>query len=202
MRVIGGTARGRRLRAPRTAAVRPTADRVREAIFDVLGALDAVEGAAVCDLFAGSGALGIEALSRGAASVVFVESDRLALETLRGNLETTGFATEPGVRVVRGDALAYLAARPAPVDLLFADPPYAFDEWDRLLGLVRAGLVVAEHRRPLELPEQLVVHRTYHYGTTIVTVARAREGTSASSASSASGDERRGAPGGEPEDDA
>lgn len=187
------------MRAPRTTAVRPTADRVREAIFDVLGALDAVEGAAVCDLFAGSGALGIEALSRGAASVVFVESDRVALETLRANLESTGFAGAAGVRVVRGDALAFLAGNPASADLLLADPPYAFEEWGRLLGLVRSGLVVAEHRRPLELPDHLVAHRTYRYGTTIVTVARARAGTSASPAS---GGERREAPDGEPEDDA
>ena len=197
--MIGGTARGRRLRAPRTDAVRPTADRVREAIFDVLGALDAVEGAAVCDLFAGSGALGIEALSRGAASAVFVESDRAALETLRANLESTGFAGTPGVRVVRGDALAYLAANPEPADLFLADPPYAFDDWGRLLGRVRTGLVVAEHRHPLELPDHVVVHRTYRYGTTIVTVARARAGTSAPPASA---QRRRDVPDGEPEDDA
>ena len=197
--MIGGTARGRRLRAPRSAAVRPTADRVREAIFDVLGALDAVEGAAVCDLFAGSGALGIEALSRGAASAVFVEADRLALETLRANLESTGFAGAPGAKLMRGDALAYLAGNPAPADLVLADPPYAFEDWGRLLGLVRVGLVVAEHRHPLELPDHLVVHRTYRYGTTIVTVARARAGTSASPTSAG---RRHDVPGGEPEDDA
>jgi len=176
VRVIGGTARGRRLRAPRTDTVRPTADRVREAIFDIVGALGDLEEASVCDLFAGSGALGIEALSRGASRAVFVESGRLALEALQANLELTGFARHAGVQVVRRDALAFLAGGPGPFDLLLADPPYAFDDWDRLLGLARAGIVVAEHRRPLELPPNLVGHRSYRYGSTLVTVARARRG--------------------------
>jgi len=69
-----------------------------------------------------------------------------------------------------------LAGGPGPFDLLLADPPYAFDDWDRLLGLARAGIVVAEHRRPLELPPNLVGHRSYRYGSTLVTVARARRG--------------------------
>lgn len=174
VRVIGGMARGRPLRAPRTAAVRPTADRVREAIFDVLGSLGAVEGAVGCDLFAGSGALGIEALSRGAASMVFVETDPVALAALRANLEGTGFADRQGVRVVRQDARGFLAREPGPYDLVLADPPYAFSAWPALLEAVRAEVVVAEHRDPIELPRQLELHRSYRYGGTIVTVARAR----------------------------
>ncbi|MDA8282027.1 MAG: RsmD family RNA methyltransferase [Actinomycetota bacterium] len=174
MRVIGGTARGRPLRAPRTAAVRPTSDRVREAIFDVLGSLGAVEGAAVCDLFAGSGALGIEALSRGAASVTFVESAPAAVAALQANLTSTGFAGRAEVRVVRRDARTFLATIPTAYDLVLADPPYAFTAWAELLAPVRAGVVVAEHRDPILLPDHLVEHRVYRYGSTIVTVARVR----------------------------
>jgi 16S rRNA (guanine966-N2)-methyltransferase len=149
---------------------------VREAIFDVLGSLGAIEGARVCDLFAGSGALGIEALSRGASAVVFVESDRVALKTLQANIASAGFGDHRGVRLVRQDAFAFLASEPEGFEVLLADPPYAFEEWQRLLGFVERGLVVAEHRRPLELPPHLVEHRSYRYGTTLVTVARAQGG--------------------------
>lgn len=189
MRVIGGTARGRPLRAPRTTAVRPTSDRVREAIFDVLGSLGAVEGATVCDLFAGSGALGIEALSRGAASVTFVESAPVAVSALQANLAATGFAGRPGVRVVRGDARTFLAGSPVVFDLVLADPPYAFGEWTALLAPVRAGVVVAEHRDPIVLPDHLVEHRVYRYGSTLVTVARVRREVPARSTCEASGGE-------------
>src|SRR5271168_1492658 len=109
MRVIGGTARRRQLRAPDLPELRPTSDRVREAIFDILASLEAVEGATVLDLFAGSGALGIEALSRGAASVCFVEADRRAVAAIRANLDSTGLADAAPVRVVRAEALELLA---------------------------------------------------------------------------------------------
>lgn len=173
VRVIGGTARGRRLRPPRSGAVRPTTDRVREAIFDILGALGVVEGAAVCDLFAGSGALGIEALSRGAESVTFVESDREVVEDLRSNLTLTGFDVHGGTRVVRGDAAGFLAGSARHFDIVLADPPYRFDGWVDLLGLVRTDIAVLESRQAVELPEQLELYREYRYGTTLVTVARA-----------------------------
>src|SRR5580704_10661036 len=91
VRVIGGTARGRGLKAPLSPSVRPTSERVREAIFDALGAIGAVDGAVVLDLFAGSGALGIEALSRGAIAATFVDHDRRVLETIEKNLTGTGF---------------------------------------------------------------------------------------------------------------
>ncbi len=175
MRVIGGTAKGRPLRAPRTSVVRPTADRVREAIFDVLGSLGAVEGARVCDLFAGSGALGIEALSRGAEAVTFVETDPVALAALKANLVATGFAGRPGARVVRREARAFLAGSTGRFDVVLADPPYAYRGWDDLLAHVRTRVLVAEHRDPLVLPAHLEEHRKYRYGDTIVTVARARQ---------------------------
>ena len=120
MRVIAGQWRGRPLVAPKDGSTRPTADRVREALFSMLASrVGTFEGLAVADLFAGSGALGIEALSRGAASCLFVEQDRAALDALRANLEKLG---------VRGDVRAgsVLALPPAPqsLDLILMDPPY------------------------------------------------------------------------------
>ncbi len=121
MRVIAGRHGGRRLQAPAGEATRPTSDRVREALFSILGAR--VEGAHVLDLFAGSGALGIEALSRGAAAATFVDAAPDAVRVLRGNLAALGEEAE----VVHGDALRWLRAAPRRArqyDLVFLDPPY------------------------------------------------------------------------------
>jgi 16S rRNA (guanine(966)-N(2))-methyltransferase RsmD len=144
MRIIGGHDRGRRLRAPRGLATRPTADRVRVSLFDVLG--PAVADARVLDLFAGTGAVGIEALSRGAARVVFVEKDRAALGALRANLAALG-ASRAAARVMAGDVLRVLAdlpAQEAPFDLVFLDPPYATS----LAGRALAALAAARVCRP------------------------------------------------------
>jgi 16S rRNA (guanine966-N2)-methyltransferase len=121
LRVVAGTAGGRRLVAP--ASVRPTTDRVREALFASLG--DHVVDARVLDLYAGSGALGIEALSRGAAAAVFVDADRAAIDACRANLATTGLAER--AQVHPGSVATLLGAGPptAPFDLVVADPPYA-----------------------------------------------------------------------------
>ncbi|MCU1491008.1 MAG: putative ribosomal methyltransferase [Acidimicrobiaceae bacterium] len=148
---------------------------MREAIFDVLTHLEAIEGADVLDCFAGSGALGIEALSRGARSVTFVELDRKVTADIEANLAATGFGTGAGAKVVRSDALAFLAGSRHRYDLALVDPPYAFDEWPRLLSALRSEVVVLESDRSLELPEPLVRHREYRYGTTLVTVAMAPE---------------------------
>ena len=121
MRVIAGELGGRRLRTARGAATRPTAERVREALFSMLGPL---EGAAVLDLFAGSGALGIEALSRGAAHATFVECSAPALAALRANLAALELDAERA-RVSAGDALAALRSDDDKYDLVFLDPPYA-----------------------------------------------------------------------------
>src|SRR5512136_2612918 len=119
MRVIAGTARGRKLLCPPGRAVRPTPDRVREALFSILG--EAVPGARVADLFAGTGALGLEALSRGAASALFVEKDRRTAELLRRNLQECGFSGR--AEVVAGDSVTLLArGLPGGADLLFLDP--------------------------------------------------------------------------------
>ena len=120
VRIIGGTWRGRKLRFPASAAIRPTPDRVRETLFNWLGAR--TPGARALDLFAGSGALGLEALSRGAAHVTFVEHDEAAVRELRARLAAW---QADDARVVRADALRYLAGEARPFDLVFLDPPFA-----------------------------------------------------------------------------
>jgi 16S rRNA (guanine966-N2)-methyltransferase len=172
MRVIGGTARGRRLRAPSSDAVRPTSDRAREAIFNALGALGAVDGARVLDLFCGSGALGIEALSRGAAAVTFVDADRLALASVTANLEAVGFgARHDAVRIVRSDALGYLVSGPT-FDLALVDPPYQFDRWSEVLERLDAETVVIESDRPIDVGARWRLHRSYRYGSTLVHIVQ------------------------------
>src|SRR5204863_1751944 len=125
-----GSAGGRRLRAPKGITTRPTSDRVREAIFNSLDSMGAVDGASVADLFAGSGALGIEALSRGAASAVFVDDDREAAAAIRDNLATTEMAG-PAAAVVQSDVLRW-SATASSFDLVLIDPPYTFDRWTEL----------------------------------------------------------------------
>jgi 16S rRNA (guanine966-N2)-methyltransferase len=172
VRVVAGIARGRRLVAPKGETTRPTSDFVREAVFNSLaGHLD-LEDATVLDLFAGTGALGIEALSRGAAHATFVESDRAALASLRANLATTGFETQATVRV--GDTTRIALA---PVDLAFVDPPYAFTGWPALLPRIDAGLVVIESDREIDVPEGWRVLRCKKYGTTVVALTSPRSTT-------------------------
>lgn len=169
MRVVAGRYGGRRLVAPRGDLTRPTADRVREALFSALGPLDE---ARVLDLYAGSGALGIEALSRGAARVVFVERDRRALDVLRRNL--AALDVPPAEADVRpGDARAALRtarARGEDYDLVFLDPPYRLapalgpELLRGLTGLLAPGArVVAEmdRRSPLELDLPCTLDRRY-----------------------------------------
>jgi 16S rRNA (guanine966-N2)-methyltransferase len=131
-RIVGGTAKGRRLRVP-ARGTRPTSDRAREALFSSLSGLLDIDGARVLDLFAGTGAVGLEALSRGAAWVDFVESDRTACEILRHNIESVGIDR---AEIHRRPAAAYLVGAGAdePFDLVFADPPYAFG--DEPLGVL------------------------------------------------------------------
>ena len=175
MRVIAGTARQRRLRAPDLPDLRPTSDRVREAIFDILASLGAVEGASVLDAYAGSGALGIEALSRGAASVCFVELDRRAVAAIRANLDSTGFGDSPAVRLVRADVAEFLAREAGTrYDLALVDPPYSFDGWPSLLDSLDCDLAVLETGTPVVPGENFLVRREYRYGGTLVTLVEAR----------------------------
>jgi 16S rRNA (guanine966-N2)-methyltransferase len=174
MRVIAGRYRGRRLQAPPGDATRPTSDRVREALFSVLG--DRVDGARVLDLFAGSGALGIEALSRGAAEATFVDSAPAAIRALRANLEALGAQAE----VRRADARRFLGGASAAArqyDLVFLDPPYRLagrlgSELTAALPAVLApgAAVVAEsdRRAPLELGLPILDER--RYGDTLIRI--------------------------------
>jgi 16S rRNA (guanine966-N2)-methyltransferase len=165
MRVIAGKLRRRTLEAPAGMATRPTSDRLRETVFNVLA--PRIEGAGFLDLYAGSGAVGIEAVSRGAQNVVMVERAAPALKILRGNLEKLGLRAE--VRVEAVSVTAFLKkVRPESgglvFDIVFLDPPYdAQDEYALALGLVggdasrllaKGAVVIAEHRRKQKLPDQ------------------------------------------------
>jgi 16S rRNA (guanine966-N2)-methyltransferase len=157
---------------PAVPGLRPTSERVREAIFDILESRGLVEGATVVDLFAGSGALGIEALSRGAESVTLVDCDRRAVSVINENLKVTGL-DGPAVRTVRADALSWAASHGhEPVDLVLADPPYEFHDWPALFDeLEGAATVLLEHRKEVEVGGGFDVLRRYRYGGTLVTLA-------------------------------
>jgi 16S rRNA (guanine966-N2)-methyltransferase len=180
-RLIAGLAGGRRLKVPAT-GVRPTGDRAREGLFNSLGSLLDLEGARVLDLYAGSGALGLEALSRGAAEVVFVESGPRVLPVLRGNLAAVGL---PGGRVVAGSVPTVVAGpAPARFDLVLADPPYATGV-EEVRGVLRAlveagwladGAVVVVERssreEPWEWPTPLAALRDRRYGEALLRYGR------------------------------
>jgi 16S rRNA (guanine966-N2)-methyltransferase len=155
MRVVGGRMRGRTLAAPKSQAIRPTADRLRESLFNVLAHAygDPVEGARVLDLFAGTGALGIEAMSRGAAFALFVDDGAEARALLRGNVETLGLGGS--TRIFRRDATRLGPAHPVePFSVAFLDPPYGKELAERALASALEGawltddaLVVVEEAR-------------------------------------------------------
>ncbi len=180
MRVIGGEFRGRKLLAPARGHIRPTSDRVREAIFDVLGPEWNYQK--VLDLFAGTGALGIEAISRGAQEAVFVEQGRRALKILRGNLEALGLTSRARIlpmAVKKG--IKVLADRDEAFDLVFMDPPYGKGLVGATLQQIEKGgilspfgVVVAEHS-PTEiipLPMGLEQYLEKRYGDTIISLFR------------------------------
>ena len=174
MRIIAGRWKGHGLQTVKGRDVRPTTDRVREAWMSALGP-DVVD-ARVVDLFAGSGALGLEALSRGAASVVLVERARGALTAIRANIERLG--AEDEVRVVSDDVFRYLGRVDEPFDLAFADPPYGTGDAPRLVEAFTAAPFARElwlehpFREDLPLPEHA---KTRRYGDTALTVLPAAE---------------------------
>ena len=172
MRVVSGTAGGRGLVAPRGRDTRPTSDRVRQATFDALASLGAIEGAAMLDLFAGSGAMGIEALSRGAATATFVDTSAAAAAAIGANLATTGLTAQG--RIERADATRFLSTSTSGWDLAVLDPPYATgdDGWARLLSSLVAEVVVAESDREIEPGPGRRVLRVGRYGSTVVTLTR------------------------------
>jgi 16S rRNA (guanine966-N2)-methyltransferase len=170
MRIVGGNFGGRRLIVPKDSRVRPTADRVREAWMSILA--DELAGARVLDLFAGSGALGLEALSRGAASATFVELNAPSLQALRQNI--AALAVDDVVTVHRGDALRYVERLTGgEFDLALADPPYTTDQAVRLVALFRhkpfARILSVEHRSDQELDGD----HTRRYGDTAITFCHA-----------------------------
>jgi 16S rRNA (guanine966-N2)-methyltransferase len=178
-RIVAGAAGGRRLAVP-PKGTRPTSERVREALFSAVEAAMDLDGARVLDLYAGSGALGLEALSRGAAVATFVESDRLAISVLEKNIAAVGL---PGAEVRRGTVGSVLATTPpVPYDLVLADPPYRIDarEVDALLaaltGWTAPGALIilerAQRSAPPEWPEPLRPMKVRRYGDTELHFAR------------------------------
>jgi 16S rRNA (guanine966-N2)-methyltransferase len=181
MRITGGTLRSRALKAPKGAATRPTSDRVREALFGILTSAGAIEGAQVLDLYAGTGALALEALSRGAAAALLVESAREALGALRANVEALGL--EDRARVVAGDVAQAMRrlGEAGPFDLVFADPPWALvdagpplavlSDLARRGGIAAEGRVVLEHSARTAPPDidGLVRLDARRYGDTALT---------------------------------
>lgn len=177
MRVITGTARGRRLEALPGEEVRPTADRVKEAMFSILHFQ--LEGRRVLDLFAGSGQLGIEALSRGAAEAVFVDASRKSIEVVRRNLDHTGLMER--AKVVNSDFSAFLQRPCGRFDIALLDPPFSTGLLQRALPMVasvmnRGGVIVCEYPMGEELPNQAGVFqlaKTYQHGKIMLGVYRA-----------------------------
>ena len=175
MRVITGSARGRKLKELAGMDTRPTTDRVKEAIFSILQ-FD-LEGRRALDLFAGTGQLGIEALSRGAASAVFVEQRREAAALIRDNLTLTGLAGS--ARVVGGDAFAFLQSAKETFDIILIDPPFAAGLWENALNSISRfdilsdhGIIVCESPAQQEmpsLPPPYFLHRTCRYGQVKIT---------------------------------
>lgn len=179
MRVITGTARGRRLLTLEGQDVRPTAERVKEAVFSILQFQ--IEGRRFLDLFAGSGQMGIEALSRSAAQAVFVDSRRESVEIIRKNLNAAGL--EQNARVLNMDAKSFLLQKNEPFDLAFLDPPYQTGLLQEVLPKVAAimrkgGAILCEHPSDETMPEEaggFVRDRQYRYGKVMVTVYRHKE---------------------------
>ena len=178
MRVITGTARGMTLKAPKGMQTRPTMDQVKEALFSAIQF--EVEGARVLDLFAGSGQLGIEALSRGAKEAVFVDARREAIAVVRGNLEKTRLLSQ--ARLVCADYLAFLSGCRETFDLIFLDPPYAEIFLENALNriseidiLQERGIIICERPIEKQLSAQipgLYQAKNYRYGKTAITLYR------------------------------
>lgn len=181
MRVIAGKAGGHRLVAPTGRTTRPTSDRAKEALFSILGSAGILETDSVLDLFAGSGALGIEALSRGVAHATFIEKSRQAIESIRKNLQKTGFTQQSTVMCQDIlTAIDFLTRQKASFGLILIDPPYASDLYDKVIVasaplLRKTGVLVAETSSRVRLPDStggLEQFETRVYGDTSVVFYR------------------------------
>lgn len=179
MRVITGTARGRVLETLPGEDVRPTTDRVKEAMFSIVQF--ELEGRKVLDLFAGSGQLGIEALSRGAAYATFVDSSRDSINCVKNNLNKTGLKTNTSV--VQSDSLTFIRTAKETFDIAFLDPPYSKGLLQAALPLTAqrmsdGGVIICEHPKGEEMPVEagdFRLYREYKYGKTALTVYRKKE---------------------------
>lgn len=181
MRVITGQLRGRTLHVPRTAAFRPTTDRVKESLFSILVNVIDWESSSVCDLFAGSGNLGIEALSRGAQRCCFVEQSRGSLAILQRNI--TDFGISERAHIVAGGVESFLRTTTERYALILADPPYRYEKTQELLDgiasiLEPGGIAVFEHEGSLPTADTSLLHAfdRRDYGTTAVTFFRTSHG--------------------------
>ena len=179
MRIIAGSARGRRLKCPRGLGTRPTPDRVRESVFSILG--DRVPGSRVLDLFAGTGAMGLEAVSRGAREAVFVEKDLAARQALEANIRGCGFSEKTVIMPTSVQRYFLKDGLGGGFDIVFADPPYGSEEGTlTLMALSKhvkslpEGLVVLEHAPgdPVIQPPGLLVVQSRKYGNTMLTFFR------------------------------
>ena len=167
MRVISGTVRGKRLKEPSDYSIRPTTDMVKEALFNIIQ-FD-IEGRRVLDLFAGTGQLGIECLSRGAASVTFVDRSKESVAIVKQNLKTCGFEA----RVVQTDSIGFLS-RADKYDIILLDPPYATNLLDKALEIINSvdilsegGIIVCENGREKSMPDMNLPYfkrKEYNYG--------------------------------------
>lgn len=179
MRVIAGVAKKRRLKAPKGLALRPTADRVKEALFNILK--DRVEGCSFLDLFAGTGNVGIEAFSRGAVRVTFIDYSPRFIRFIKENLRLCGF--ENRAEVIRADAFEYVKRKieqDKRYDIIFIDPPYRADLLEAFLPLLGRssllkddGVMMIEHSRKIELPAiigKLTIVKNYRYGDTVLSM--------------------------------
>jgi len=190
MRVTGGIGRGRRLKVPAGSRVRPTSDKVKQALFNILG--DKVEGSVFLDLYAGAGSVGIEALSRGAERVVFVDSSRVSLDVVKHNIDQMGLGDHADLSLSRAET--FLKKKSGPYTLVFLDPPYA-EELQPLLEMVAGAgilgphaIVIAEHFKKQQSPKtagSLSLYREARYGDTVLAFYKAGVGNQGSGVSKA-----------------
>jgi len=183
VRVISGRFKGRRLHSIPDRSVRPATDRVKQTLFDTMSTRIDLEGTAVLDLFAGTGSLGLEALSRGAKSVTFVDSSPASLRCIEENLRSLGCAGS--AEIVRGDAMAFLQRQKETFDLIFADPPYAFTGTPLIPSMVfeepalaHAGYLLIEHTKNVIFHEASTFRTelTKKFGSTVISFIVHNEG--------------------------
>lgn len=180
MRIITGTLKGRRIKVPESGVIRPTSDRTKEGMFGVIDARRYFDELQVLDLFAGSGNLGFEALSRGAAHVTFVDDNRLSGKIITENAETFGMTEK--IRTIQADVMRFLSGPARPYDLIFCDPPYDFPDMEAMVELVLTsgwmepdGWFLLEHDKYKKFADHPNCVFSKPYGRTIVTIFKLEE---------------------------